>query len=144
MSQLMSNLQKFTHKYLKKRVLKSAHLFCISECVQTWLNLWDFWNIEHFHFSSPIFKLPIKFHHQCSATGTDMAKTHWFILKGGMFTEIKPGSGKAKHKLQHENPAPSSQTSLYCLSSSASCLSCSSLNFSLSFLGFYYHVLFLW
>lgn len=96
----------------EKNSFESTYIFCISECVQTWLNLRDFWNINLFHFSSPIFKLPIKFHHQCSAAGTDMAKTHWFILKGGMFTEIQPDSVKAEHKLQHENPTPSSKTPL--------------------------------
>lgn len=145
MSQLTSNLWKFIYKYLKKiEFWKYIHFFVFSECVQTWLNLRDFWNINLFHFSSPIFKLPIKFHHQCSATGTDMAKTHWFILKGGMFTEIQPDSVKAEHKLQHENPTPSSKTPLQCLSNLASRLFYSSLNFSPSFFGFHYHVLFLW
>lgn len=63
-------------------------------------------NIRLFHFSSPIFKLPINFHHQHSAAGTDMAKMHWFILKGRMFTEIKPDLVKAKHMLPHEKPYP--------------------------------------
>lgn len=63
-------------------------------------------NIRLFHFSSPIFKLPINFHHQYWAAGTDMAKMHWFILKGGMFTEIKPDLVKAKYMLQHEKPYP--------------------------------------
>jgi len=49
-----------------------------------------------------------------------------------MFTQFKPDSVKAKHMLQQENPTPSSKTSLV-VSNFSSCLSYSSLNFSLSF-----------
>lgn len=121
------------HNYRKKRNIKKykfwVHWFLVygNLPINTWKR--EFWkdthfflyfrmcsnlaksvgslNIKPFHFSSPIFKLPINFHHQYSAAGTDMAKMHWFVLKGGMFTEIKPDSVKAKHMLQHENPAPS-------------------------------------
>lgn len=102
--------------YLTNRGFASIHFFFFLLVFQNVLILgrilWDLWNFKPFHFSPPIFKLPINFHHQYSATGTDMAEMHWFILDGGMFTEIKPDSVKAKHMLQHENPTPSSKTSL--------------------------------
>lgn len=87
--------------------------------LQKYTLFFGFWNVfklgrncgiletsRFFTFSSPFFKLPVNFHHQYFATGIDMAKMHWFILEGGMFTEIKSDSVKAKHRLQHETPPP--------------------------------------
>lgn len=131
LSHLISNLGNFNYKYLKSRVLK-VHTVFVFQNVSKLGRIWDLWNFKLFHISSPILKLPVNFHHQYFATGTDMAKMHWFILEGGMFTEIKPDSIKAKHMLQHENPTPSSKTPLV-VSIFSSCLFNSSLNFSLSF-----------
>lgn len=49
--------------------------------------------------------MALNLQHQRCATGTDMAEMHWFMLEGGMFTEIQPDSVKVKHRLRHENPA---------------------------------------
>lgn len=88
----------------EKYSFKSTHFFLDSGMCSNLAETGILETSRFFTFSSPFLKLPVNFHHQYFATGIDMAKMHWFILEGEMFTEIKPDSVKAKHRLQHETP----------------------------------------